>query len=93
MRGRRFVALSELEIPVLVVHSDVDDLFPLAMAKRVAEACGPRGELIVVNGLSHNAPIFAPTAGLLAADCGVGEGEIFRGSCGEDCQWRVISLR
>jgi len=51
----------ELEIPVLVVHSDKDDLFPVAMAKRVAEACGTRGELIIVNGLSHNAPIFTPT--------------------------------
>ena len=52
---------SELEIPVLVVHSDEDDLFPVAMARRVADACGTRGELIVINGLSHNAPIFTPT--------------------------------
>src|SRR5437868_7894552 len=43
-----------LEIPVLVVHSDVDGLFPLSMATRVAEACGKRGELIVINGVSHN---------------------------------------
>jgi pimeloyl-ACP methyl ester carboxylesterase len=53
--------VSALEIPVLVVHSDVDGLFPLSMAQRVAEACGSRGMLIVINGLSHNAPIFAPT--------------------------------
>src|SRR5882757_1034138 len=53
--------VGELKNPVLVVHSDVDGLFPLSMAQRVAEACGPRGTLIVVNGLSHNAPIFAPT--------------------------------
>jgi alpha-beta hydrolase superfamily lysophospholipase len=52
---------SALEMPVLVVHSDIDGLFPLSMAQRVAEACGPRGTLIVVNGVSHNAPIFAPT--------------------------------
>jgi uncharacterized protein len=51
----------KLEMPVLVLHSDVDGLFPLSMAKRVAEACGPRGRLIVVNGLTHNAPVFAPT--------------------------------
>jgi pimeloyl-ACP methyl ester carboxylesterase len=50
-----------LEVPVLVVHSDVDGLFPLSMATRVAEACGPGGELIVINGVSHNAPIFSPT--------------------------------
>jgi alpha-beta hydrolase superfamily lysophospholipase len=51
----------ELKKPVLVVHSDVDGLFPLSMATRVAEACGSRGTLIVINGVSHNAPIFAPT--------------------------------
>jgi alpha-beta hydrolase superfamily lysophospholipase len=53
--------VSELEMPVLVVHSDADDLFPLSMARRVAEACGTRGELLVMNGYKHNAPIFEPT--------------------------------
>ncbi len=53
--------VSEFEISVLVVHSDADDLFPLSMARRVAEACGTRGELLVMNGYKHNAPIFAPT--------------------------------
>ncbi|MGD0444243.1 MAG: alpha/beta fold hydrolase [Edaphobacter sp.] len=53
--------VSELEIPVLVVHSDKDGLFPVTMARRVADACGTRGELIVINGLSHNAPLFTPT--------------------------------
>ena len=53
--------VSALEIPVLVVHSDVDGLFPLSMAQRVAEACGSRGTLVVIEGVSHNAPIFAPT--------------------------------
>jgi pimeloyl-ACP methyl ester carboxylesterase len=53
--------VSALEMPVLVVHGDVDGLFPLSMAQRVAEACGPRGTLLVINGVSHNAPIFAPT--------------------------------
>jgi uncharacterized protein len=52
--------VSELRVPVLVVHSDADGLFPVSMAKRVAEACGGRGELIVIPGLSHNAPIFTP---------------------------------
>ena len=51
----------QLEIPVLVVHSDGDGLFPLSMAERVAEACAARGELIVVNGLAHDAPYSAPT--------------------------------
>jgi pimeloyl-ACP methyl ester carboxylesterase len=53
--------VGEIEMPVLVVHSDVDGLFPLSMAERVAEACGPRGTLIVIRGLSHNTPVFAPT--------------------------------
>ena len=35
----------ELEMPVLVVHSDKDGLFPVSMAKRVAEACGARGRV------------------------------------------------
>ncbi len=51
----------ELQIPVLVVHSDKDDLFPLTMANRVYEASGSRAKMIVVQGLSHNAPIFTPT--------------------------------
>ena len=72
--------VGELEMPVLVVHSDVDDLFPLSMAERVVEACGPRGQLIVINGLSHNAPIFAPTEDVLAANCRVGQAKVF-GSC------------
>ena len=53
--------VGKLDMPVLVVHSDVDGLFPMTMAKQVAEACGPKGEFIEVSGLTHNAPIFAPT--------------------------------
>lgn len=53
--------VGELKMPVLVVHSDEDGLFPLSMAEQVAEACGEHGELLVIRGVSHNAPIFAPT--------------------------------
>jgi pimeloyl-ACP methyl ester carboxylesterase len=53
--------VGELKLPVLVVHSDEDGLFPLSMAGRVAEACGEHGELRVIRGVSHNVPIFAPT--------------------------------
>lgn len=56
------VHVCNLDIPVLVVHSDADGLFPLSMAERVAEGCGRRGKLIVIKGLSHNEPIFTPTA-------------------------------
>jgi hypothetical protein len=50
-----------LETPVLVVHSEDDGLFPLSMAKRVFEACGSHGELVVMHGFSHDAPIYSPT--------------------------------
>ena len=53
--------IGELRMPVLVVHSEEDGLFPLSMADRVAKACGGRGELLVIPGMSHNAPIFEPT--------------------------------
>jgi alpha-beta hydrolase superfamily lysophospholipase len=53
--------VAELSIPVLVMHSDADDLFPVSMAKRVAAACNGRGQLIVLPGLTHNQPIFIPT--------------------------------
>ena len=39
---------------VWVVHSDGDRLFPLEMPRRIANACGSWGELIVVEGLAHN---------------------------------------
>src|SRR5258708_26762145 len=48
----------DVSVPVLVVHSDADELLPMTMAERISEACGPRGELIVVNGLVHDAPIY-----------------------------------
>ncbi len=53
--------VSGLKVPVLVVHSDADRLFPVSMAERVAAACGQRSELLVIGGLSHNEPIFNPT--------------------------------
>ncbi len=48
-----------LKVPVLVVHSDADELLPLSMAEELALACESNGEKIVVQGLAHNAPIFA----------------------------------
>jgi uncharacterized protein len=49
------------KVPVLVMHSDADQLFPLAMAEKIAAACGDRGELVVVSGMSHNEPYVRPT--------------------------------
>ena len=51
MCGTPFDRVGELKMPVLVVHSDEDGLFPLSMAERVAEACGEHGKLIVIRGV------------------------------------------
>lgn len=53
--------LAMLKVPVLVIHSDEDELFPLSMAEEMARACKSNGEKIVVQGLAHNEPIFAAT--------------------------------
>jgi hypothetical protein len=50
-----------LEMPVLVVHSDRDRLFPVEMARRIAHACGGGCELVVVHGLTHNELYLRPT--------------------------------
>jgi len=47
--------------PVLVVHSDGDRLFPVAMAQRVHGACGENGELIIIPGFAHDGPVYVPT--------------------------------
>lgn len=52
------VRICDLRVPVLVVHSDADELFPMTMAERIAEACRPRCDMIVVNGFVHDAPIY-----------------------------------
>jgi alpha-beta hydrolase superfamily lysophospholipase len=48
-------------VPVLVVHSDADKLFPVEMARRIADACGERAELLVVKGWGHAEPYKRPT--------------------------------
>jgi len=53
--------LNEGTTPVLVVHSDGDLLFPVSMAKRVHEACGTKGELIIASGFTHDGPVYLPT--------------------------------
>jgi fermentation-respiration switch protein FrsA (DUF1100 family) len=58
---RNIRQLNEITTRVLVVHGDGDQLFPVAMAKRIHEACGERGELIIVSGLAHDGPVYFPT--------------------------------
>ncbi len=54
-------AVKSLRLPVCAVHSDGDRLFPMEMARRIASACGERGELVVASGLTHNEPYLKPT--------------------------------
>jgi pimeloyl-ACP methyl ester carboxylesterase len=44
-----------------VVHSDSDRLFPLAMGREIADACGDRADLVVVSGCAHNELYLRPT--------------------------------
>jgi pimeloyl-ACP methyl ester carboxylesterase len=49
-------AVEHLHMPVWVIHSDGDQLFPLEMPRRIKDACGFRSELIIVKGFAHNEP-------------------------------------
>ena len=49
-------AMEHIQMPVWVVHSDGDRLFPLEMPRRITQACGSWGELIVLEGFAHNEP-------------------------------------
>jgi alpha-beta hydrolase superfamily lysophospholipase len=53
-------ALRRCPVPVLIVHGEKDALFPVRMARELAEACGENGELILVPGLKHNQPFRRP---------------------------------
>jgi pimeloyl-ACP methyl ester carboxylesterase len=53
--------IRQIHVPLYLVHSDADRLFPLDMPKRIIEAHGQGGELIVVPGLSHNEAFLRPT--------------------------------
>jgi alpha-beta hydrolase superfamily lysophospholipase len=46
--------------PVLIVHGERDRIFPLAMARRLAEWAGPTAELVVAPGQRHNEPFYRP---------------------------------
>ncbi len=54
-------ALRICQRPVVIVHGEEDRLFPPALARDLAEACGSRGELILVPDVSHDDPIFRPS--------------------------------
>jgi len=50
--------LREYRGPVLIVHGERDELFPVAMAEELASYCA--AELVVVPGMTHNEPFYAP---------------------------------
>ena len=50
-----------LRIPVTILHSDADTLFPIAMAQRIAAACQPPTQAVIVAALAHNEPYLRPT--------------------------------
>jgi pimeloyl-ACP methyl ester carboxylesterase len=51
--------LREHRSRVLIVHGERDELFPVAMAQELAGFC--ESELVVVPGMTHNQPFYAPT--------------------------------
>jgi pimeloyl-ACP methyl ester carboxylesterase len=65
---RSEATLAGCSVPVLVVHGDLDRLFPVEMGERLARASG--GELVVVPGMRHD--------DLHARPCDVFWGEILR---------------
>ncbi len=48
--------VGSLTIPVYVLHSTGDRLFPLSMPHKIVAASEGRAELVVVEGLEHNEP-------------------------------------
>jgi len=51
--------VAKLEIPLLIIHSTGDTLFPVAMAEEIfaaAKAGGAAAELAILRGYRHNAP-------------------------------------
>ncbi len=56
--------VQQLEIPVCVVHSDADRLFPLNMAAQIFRSCAGTGsQFIPLSGFSHNELYARPSLG------------------------------
>jgi pimeloyl-ACP methyl ester carboxylesterase len=50
--------LRDHRAPVLIVHGERDEIFPVAMAEELASYC--ESELVVVPEMTHNQPFYAP---------------------------------
>jgi len=53
-------SLPDCNVPVLVVHSTADKLFPVQMAHDVVSWCGENSELLLVHDIGHNEPFYKP---------------------------------
>lgn len=53
-------ALRACSVQVLVLHGDSDGLFPPDMAWQLGRSCKSDCEVIIMPGLSHNAPMYRP---------------------------------
>lgn len=50
--------LRDYRAPVLIVHGERDELFPVTMAEELASYC--QSELVVVPNMTHNQPFYTP---------------------------------
>lgn len=53
-------SLPSCKLPVLVVHSTADGLFPVQMARDIVSSCGGNAELLLVHGIGHKEPFYKP---------------------------------
>ncbi|WP_263351378.1 alpha/beta hydrolase [Acidicapsa acidisoli] len=53
-------ALRDCEVPVLIVHGERDQLFPVRMASELNAFCGWNAEVVLVPEVSHNEPFYQP---------------------------------
>ncbi len=62
---RTAASIHAVRSPLLIVHNDADELFPLAMAEQILEAAasapGHSTELVVVHGFAHNDAYLNPS--------------------------------
>jgi pimeloyl-ACP methyl ester carboxylesterase len=47
-------------LPVMIAAGSEDPFAPVAAAEQMAEAVGPTGNLVVLNGVAHLGPLEAP---------------------------------
>jgi pimeloyl-ACP methyl ester carboxylesterase len=62
-------SLPNCKLPVLVVHSTDDWLFPAQMAHDVVSLCGGNARLLLMPGLGHNEPFYKPNVSFWGPIC------------------------